>query len=148
MPGISLDESLEFFHYKILRVCKDYKVSAVWHSIYQNWSFSHRYSKYLTVIRHYRQLDHKRSCKRRNKDYKSGRLSCAKKTICEAINESQCFFVDENNGINRHKGCYQKNKEKMKNSAKSYQSANRENVNEKRREKYCKNSLRKKVAQG
>ena len=36
----------------------------------------------------------------------------------------------------------------MKNSAKSYQSANRENINEKRREKYCKNSLRKKVAQG
>ena len=71
-----------------------------------------------------------------------------KKTICEAITESQCFFVDENNGINRHKEYYQKNKEKMKNSAKSYQSANRENIDEKRREKYCKNSLRKKVAQG
>ena len=32
----------------------------------------------------------------------------------------------------------------MKNSAKSYQSANRENINEKRREKYCKNKFKKK----
>ena len=28
--------------------------------------------------------------------------------------KSQCFFVDGNNGVNRHKEYYQKNKEKMK----------------------------------
>ena len=76
----------------------------------------------LTVLRHRRQLDHKRSCKRRNKDYINSPLS--KKTICEAKNESQCFFVDDNNGVNRHKEYYQKNKEKMKNSAVNYRNAN------------------------
>ena len=44
----------------------------------------------LTVLRHRRQLDHKRSCKRRNKDYINSPLS--KKTICEAKNESNAQF--------------------------------------------------------
>ena len=100
----------------------------------------------LTVLRHRRQLDHKRSSKRRNKDYINSPLS--KKTICEAKNESQCFFVDDNNSVNRHKKHYQKNKEKLKNSAINYQNANQENVNAKRIEKCCKDILKKKVAQG
>ena len=62
----------------------------------------------LTVLRQGRQLDHMRSCKRRNKDYINSPLS--KKTACEAKNDSQCFFVDDNNGVNRHKEYYQKNK--------------------------------------
>ena len=63
-----------------------------------------------TVLRHHRQLDHKRSCKRRNKGYINKLLS--KKIICEAKNESQCFFVDDNNGLNRDKEYYQKIKRK------------------------------------
>ena len=96
----------------------------------------------LTVLRHRWQLDHKRPCKRRNKDYINSPLS--KKEICEAKNESQCFFVDDSNGVNRHKEYYQKNQEKMKNSAVNYRNANRENVNAKRREKYCKDRFKKK----
>ena len=99
----------------------------------------------LTVLRYHRQLDHKRSCKRRSKDYINGPLS--KKTICETKNESQCFFVGDS-GVNRHKEYYQKNKEKMKNLAINYRNANRENVNAKRREKYCKDRFKKKFAQG
>ena len=86
----------------------------------------------LTVLQHCRQLDHKRSSKRKNKDYINSPLS--KKTICEAKNESQCFFVDDNNGVNRHKKHYQKNKEKLINSAINYKNANQENVNAKRKE--------------
>ena len=51
-----------------------------------------------------------RSCKRRNKGYINKLLS--KKIICEAKNESQCFFVDDNNGLNRDKEYYQKIKRK------------------------------------
>ena len=36
----------------------------------------------------------------------------------------------------------------MKNPAINYRNANRENVNAKRREQYCKDRLKKKVAQG
>ena len=57
----------------------------------------------LTVIRHLRQLDHKRSCKRKNKDYIDSPLS--KKTICEA-KKWDSIFVDDNNGVNRHKEYY------------------------------------------
>ena len=64
----------------------------------------------FTVLRQHRQLDHKRSCKRRSKDYINSPLS--KKTICESKNESQCFFEDDNNGV-RHKE-YQQNKEKIR----------------------------------
>ena len=64
----------------------------------------------LTVLRHREQLHHKRSCKRRNKDYINSPLS--KKIICEAKNESQCFFVDDSNAVNRHKEYYQKTKRK------------------------------------
>ena len=53
-----------------------------------------------------------RSCKRRNKGYINKLLS--KKIICEAKNESQCFFVDDNNGLNRDKEYYQKIKRKWK----------------------------------
>ena len=38
----------------------------------------------LTVLRHRRQLDHKRSCKTRNKDYINSPLSKKKKENCEA----------------------------------------------------------------
>ena len=61
-----------------------------------------------------------------------------KKKSCEVKNESQCFFVDDNNGVNRHNECYQKNENKMKTSAINYPNVNRENVDAKRREKYCK----------
>ena len=85
----------------------------------------------MAALRRQRQLDYKRSWKRRNKDYSNSPLS--KKTICEVKNESQWFFVDDNNGVNRHKEYYQKNKEKTKNSAKNYRNVSWENVNAKRR---------------
>ena len=60
----------------------------------------------LTELRHHEQLDHKRSCKRRNKNYINKPL--CEKTICEAKNESQCFLAVDNNGVNRHNKYYQK----------------------------------------
>ena len=95
----------------------------------------------LTVPRLCGQLDHKKSCKRRNKGYISSPLS--QKAICEAKNESQCFFVDDNNGVNRHK-----DNERMKNFATKYGNANLGNFNAKRKESYCKDRFKKKDAQG